>query len=301
MKTKQILCAALSLLLLTALSVPVCAEAGAPIAENMKLSTYRGVSMEGQLKATDPEGDVLTYQLTTPPAKGDVLIEEDGSFIYTPREGKRGKDYFGYTATDTNGNVSQEATVIITLMKQETSVTYPDMIGTGGYYDALRLAEAGIFTGEQIGSEYIFSPTTSVTRGEFLAMCMELTDTPILSGVSSTGFADDELIPTWQKSYVATALMNGSISAMSETGSATFDANSPITCAQAAVMVSSIFNLSKVTTFAADDSTPTWASQAVANLTACDILPENADTNQTLNRGMTADILSSVMDVLESR
>lgn len=186
-------------------------------------------------------------------------------------------------------------------IKQETSVTYPDMIGTGGYYDALRLAEAGIFTGEQIGSEYIFSPTTSVTRGEFLAMCMELTDTPILSGVSSTGFADDELIPTWQKSYVATALMNGSISAMSETGSATFDANSPITCAQAAVMVSSIFNLSKVTTFAADDSTPTWASQAVANLTACDILPENADTNQTLNRGMTADILSSVMDVLESR
>ena len=301
MKAKRILCAALSLLLLTALSIPASAQAGAPIAENLKLTTYRGVSMEGQLKATDPEGDAMTFQLTTPPTKGEVAINEDGSFLYTPKEGKRGKDYFGYTATDANGNVSQEATVIISLVKQETSVTYSDMVGTGGYYDALRLAETGIFVGEQIGGHYVFSPDTMISRGEFLSMCMALSETPILSGVSDTGFSDDDSIPSWQKSYIATALMQGGISTVSETGSTNFDSTAPITCAQAAVMVDSIFKLSKVSAANINGDTPDWAAQSVANLIACNVLPENCSTEQYLNRDMTADMLSAVMDILEQR
>jgi len=301
MKYKKILCCALVVLLLTAMTVPVSAADGAPIAENMELSTYRNVSMEGQLKATDPEGEALTFQITTPPTKGEILLEDDGSFVYTPGNNKRGKDYFGYTATDAGGNVSQEATVIISLIKQKTQVTYSDMQGTGGYYDALRLAEAGVFTGEQIGGAYVFSPTAQVSRSEFLAMCMQISGTPILSGVSTTGFADDASIPTWQKSYVATALMTGGISGINESGTADFDPLSPITCAQAAVMVSDILQLSNVSAAAIGDDTPDWAAQAVANLTACDILPVGCDTAQTLNRGMAADILSAAMDVLKKR
>lgn len=277
------------------------AKDGAPIAENLELSTYRGICMEGQLKATDPEGDeIVSYQLATPPVKGEVVINADGSFVYTPAEGKRGKDYFGYTATDAKGNTSQEATVIISLLKQKTNVTYSDLTNSGSHYDALRLAEEGVFVGEQIGGQYVFSPNTMISRGEFLSMCVALSRCPVLSGVSDTGFTDDSSIPDWQKNYIATARMNGGIASVTETGSTNFEATSPITCAQAAVMVDHIFSLSKVSA-ANLGNTPDWAAQSVANLIACDVLPEHCDTAQYLNREMTADLLGGVMDVLNNR
>ena len=301
MRKKQMLCMALALTLLYAAPIEVNAKDGAPIAENMKLDTYRGVCVEGQLKATDPEGDaIVSYRLLTPPVKGEVVINPDGSFLYTPKENKRGKDYFGYTATDAKGNESQEATVIITLLKQKTNVTYSDMTDSGSHYHAIRLAEEGIFVGEQIGGQFAFSPNTMISRGEFLTMCMTLSNHPILSGVSDTGYSDDSSIPSWQKNYISTARISGGISPVSETGSTNFEATSPITCAQAAVMIDNIFSLSKVSA-ANLNGTPDWAAQSVANLIACSVLPENCDTAQYLNRELTADILSGVMDVLNNR
>lgn len=302
MHKKHFFCITLMLLFLSLSCITADAKDGAPIAQNMQLKTYRGVPMEGQLNATDPEGDaIISYQLATPPVKGDVTINPDGSFIYTPAENKRGKDYFGYTATDAKGNTSQEATVIISLMKQKTEVTYSDLVGSGDYYDALRLAEADIFVGEQIGGAYVFSPNTMVSRGEFLSMCMTLSDTPVLHGVTDTGFSDDNNIPDWQKNYIGTALMCGGISAVNEVGSTDFEASSPITCAQAAVMVDHIFSLSKVSAANLSSSTPEWAAQSVSNLIACNVLPDHCDTAQYLNRNMTADMLSAVMDILENR
>ena len=187
-------------LLLCLVQVPVTA-AGGPVAENLELETYRGTPLSGQLRATDPNGGGLTYTVTTPPVKGTVTLNDDGSFLYTPEQGRRGKDYFGYTATDSTGAVSQEATVIITLRKQKTDVRYDDMAGQTWGYHALRLAEAGVFTGERIGSRWLFSPGLTVSRGELLAMCMELSDRPILTGVSTTGFSDDDTIPLWQEPH----------------------------------------------------------------------------------------------------
>lgn len=281
--------------------VPVLAGGSSPVAENLELTTYRGVSLDGKLSAVDPDGDVLTYLITTPPTKGTVELGEDGNFVYTPEEDKRGKDYFGYVAEDPDGNRSQEATVIIKLIKPKTDVTYSDMTGNGAYYDALRLAEEGIFTSQQIGDSYVFSPDSPVTRGEFLAMCMELSGGKILSGVSTTGFADDEAIPTWQKPYVATALMNGAISGYSGEGSATFAADAPITCTESAVMLNSILSVTDVSSFDADQGTPVWAGQAVANLNACRVLPDGFVSNASLTRAQAAQMLSAALDVLAER
>lgn len=292
----------LTLLLLFTLPLTVYAKDGAPIPQNMQLQTYRGIAMEGKLLATDPEGDtIVSYQLATPPVKGVVTINADGSFIYTPKENKRGKDYFGYTVTDDKGNTSQEATVIISLVKQKTNVTYSDLQNNGTHYDALRLAEAEIFTGEQIGGQYVFSPNTMVSRGEFLSMCMALSDSPVLSGVTTTGYSDDGNIPDWQKKYISTALITGAISKTNETGSTNFDSTAPITCAQAAVMIDRIFSLSKVSAANMTNQAPSWAAQSVANLIACNVLSENCDTAQYLNRAMTAEIFSNLMDILEKR
>ena len=302
MHKKRLFCTLCAVLLTFSLPYAVSAKDGAPISQNLQLETYRGIPMEGQLSATDPEGDaIVSYQLTTPPSKGEVIIQTDGTFTYTPKENKRGKDYFGYTATDAHGNVSQEATVIISLLKQKTNVCYSDLKENGIHYDALRLAENSLFVGEQIGGSYVFAPNTMVSRGEFLSMCVALSNSPVLYGVTNTGFSDDNNIPNWQKNYIATALMSGSISHTNETGGSTFDSTAPITCAQAAVMVDRIFSLSKVSAMNHTDNTPAWAAQSVANLIACNVLPEDCDTAQYLNRAMVADMLSAVMDILENR
>jgi hypothetical protein len=243
----------------------------------------------------------LTYQITTPPIKGEVTLNHDGSFVYTPDPNRRGKDYFGYTATNSQGIVSQEATVIITLRKQKSEITYADMESSPYERDAIRLAEDGIFTGAFIGGDYVFSPDTMISRGEFLAMCMTVSDKDILSNVTSTGYTDDMDIPQWQKPYIATARMHGSIRTVSETGSTDFQATAPITCAEAAVMVDGIFGLSGVSAAKLHSNTPDWAAEAVTNLTACRVLTENCDPAQYLNRGMTADLLCAVMDIMHAR
>jgi len=98
------------------------AENVPPVADNLSVETMRGVPLKGQLTAIDPDDDEITFLITTPPGKGDIEVNSDGSFIYSPFEGKRGRDYFGYRAVDIHGNLSQEATVIIKLTKAKATI-----------------------------------------------------------------------------------------------------------------------------------------------------------------------------------
>ena len=292
--------AAMAAFVFTLCLLPAAAGDTAPVAENLELTTYRGVSVGGTLTATDPEGDPLTYRITTAPVKGTVDLQPEGSFVYTPGEGKRGKDYFGYVAEDPEGHCSQEATVIIQITKAKTTVLYGDMAGNPGYADAVRLAERGIFTGEKIGSGYVFSPQTTVSRGEFLSMCMELTGQEILQGAETTGFSDDGTIPQWQKPYLATALMHGTVSGYPNEEGTAFAANAPITCTEAAVMLNRMLNLTDVSAPNVSAEMPVWAGQAVANLSACRILPRGFVPSATLTRVQAAQMLSAGLALLES-
>ena len=107
-------------------AVPAAASGTAPIAENLELNTFRNTSVYGALSAYDPEGDVISFEITTKPVKGEIKLEENGTFVYTPVEGKKGRDYFGYKALDSEGNFSQEATVIIKIAKQNKTMEYAD-------------------------------------------------------------------------------------------------------------------------------------------------------------------------------
>ena len=147
--------AALMLLMCVYLASPALAAGTAPIAENLEIKTYRNVSVGGKMSAYDPDGDVVSYEITTQPVKGKIVQGEDGSFTYTPNDNKRGKDYFGYKAVDAEGNVSQEATVIIRIEKQKKDVCYEDMNGRAEEYAAVALSENNIFTAEIVCSKYI--------------------------------------------------------------------------------------------------------------------------------------------------
>ncbi len=301
---------AVSLMLTAALTAGILAAADTergsyPVAENLEITTYRGVSVGGKLSAVAPDGGELTYEIVTPPGKGEIELSSDGHFVYTPYEGRKGKDYFGYKAIDSSGARSQEATVIIRITKQKTKIVYSDMAGSGEEYAAAALAESGIFTGENLAGTYVFSPDTLVSRQEFLAMCMKLAGTELLTGVRSTGFADDASIAAWAKPYVSTALKCGIVSgyASGDRG-AVFNGGDSISVSEAAVILDRVLDLTDVSPAWVKHSAevPEWAAQSAANLAACGIFTEESATSDAVvTRAKAAEMLSSAMALLSGR
>ena len=301
-KTARVLALALALSL-TLGTLWACAARNEdnPIAENLELKTYRGVSVGGQLKATDPDGDTVKFEITTKPIKGSVALRDDGNFVYTPGEGKHGHDYFGYKAVNSKGSKSSEATVVIKIEKQKSKIAYSDMQGNSAYMAALRLSEEGIFTGEQLGGQYVFCPEQTVSRGEFLTMCMKLAGSDILTGVVSTGFSDDADIPSYMKPYVSTALLSGVIKGYAGVNgsAAVFAPEAPVSYPEAAVMLDRALKLTKASTDESSDVSPAWAEQACANLSACRIC--EFSNSGALTRAQCAEMLYNAMQVLEKR
>lgn len=278
-------------------------ENTAPVAENLEYATYKNVAISGTLQAIDPEGDMMEFKLITQPKKGEAQITQEGEFTYTPIEGKKGKDKFTYVAVDSMGNVSDEATVVININKQSTKVTYSDMDGHASHFAALRMAEEGIFVGEMIGENYYFNPDAVVTRGEFLAICLNATGEQLLEDIYRTGFSDDENIAMWLKPYVTTAIMSGIIKGMDNAeGGVVFAPNGAITTAQAAMMIDRMIGVPDVvsTVPVADSSVPTWAFQATANLSAYGIIDSDSGDVYTseLTRSQVAEIIMNTLDAM---
>lgn len=286
------------------------AKNSSPIAENLTLTTYKNVAVTGEFSATDPEGDLLTFRLADKPKRGAVTLSEDGSaqFVYTPYENKTGKDSFTYVAVDAVGNVSAPATVTVSIEKPSTKVTYADMDGVPAYYAAIRLAEKGVLIGECMGGTYYFQPDAPVSRDQFVALAMHTVGLKALEGVTRTGFADDDSIPTWAKGYVSSALKSGLVHGSVSDAGVVFDSQRTITRAEASVLLNRMLQItdSTVPTFFTDtDTAPAWAYQAAVNLETAGVLHPNADgalaLNETLTRADAAEILCGALDVLEAR
>lgn len=280
----------------------------APIARNMDMNTYKNVAITGYFDAVDGEGDTLTFQITSTPARGAVTVSEDGSsqFVYTPYENKTGKDSFTYVAVDPAGNVSPEAKVSIRIDKPDTKVTYADMDGSSAHKASIRLAEEGIFVGAYVNGSYFFDPDQPVTRGEFLTMAMAVTGLDPLEDVTLTGFYDDAAIPTWAKGYVSSALKAGAIQgSLDESGQPVFSSGDIVTMGEATVMLNNLLHVTDVSIETLNAGGGHWASQAAANLSTTGVLPTSGTGTQSMSAQLTraevAEMLDGALDVLAAR
>lgn len=243
---------------------PAYASGSAPVAENLNINTYRNTSVNGMLSAYDPEGDVVSYIITTKPVKGEIQVEANGEFIYMPREGKRGRDYFGYKAIDSEGNCSQEATVIIKIIRSKT-IDYQDMENRAGEYAAVTLYRENIFTGETLGTCFYFCPDKSVSNSEFIEMCrVALEDSTILEEDKS----ETETI---------------------------------ITKAQAALMLNEAMELNDVGYFKIEIDAEEPVIQACMNLGAAGVMAATCDTENILNREDAAIMLVKALEIVRNR
>ena len=104
---------------LDTINVTVAGTNSAPVAADDSYTTDQGttltVAAPGVLaNDTDADGDALTASLVSRPAHGQLTLNTNGSFDYTPAAGYSGPDSFQYAAYD--GQVSgNTATVSITV------------------------------------------------------------------------------------------------------------------------------------------------------------------------------------------
>lgn len=269
-------------------------EDKAPVAQDLSIETYKNLPNDGVLKASDPEGQALTYTVVRGPKRGTVEVKADGTFTYTPKKNKVGVDSFTYTAADPAGNVSRTATVTVQILKPSDSRQYADTVGLTCRFEAEWLRNTGLFVGEQVGGNACFYPDKAVSREEFLTMVVKVLDIPLEDTESVQLSATT---PQWLKPYLAAAQRSGLLAGWEDT----VNLSEPITGAEAAVMLQNALDLTVSSavleaeqTAAKDEQIPSWA---FASLT---VMAENGislSANDPLTRGEAAQALYQVSQI----
>ncbi|MDD7673830.1 MAG: Ig-like domain-containing protein [Oscillospiraceae bacterium] len=235
-----------------------------PVAEDSAMETYKNLPNTGKLKVTDPEGQSMTFTVTRGPKRGTVTLGDDGSFTYTPKHNKVGVDSFTYTATDSAGKVSREATVTITILKPSDASEYSDTAGKDCRFAAEWMKHTGIFVGETLGESTCFCPEKQVTRGEFVTMLVKALDIPADEELTYTGYTDE--IPQWLQPYLAAAIRSGLTAGLP--WQETFGPEEAITGAEASVLLQNALDLTAAPEAMAqsDVSAPDWAQSSLKAL-----------------------------------
>ena len=257
-----------------------------PVAEDSAMETYKNLPNTGKLKVTDPEGQSMTFTVTRGPKRGTVTLGDDGSFTYTPKHNKVGVDSFTYTATDSAGKVSREATVTITILKPSDASEYSDTAGKDCRFAAEWMKHTGIFVGETLGESTCFCPEKQVTRGEFVTMLVKALDIPTDEEVTYTGYTDE--IPQWLQPYLAAAIRSGLTAGLP--WQETFGPEEAITGAEASVLLQNALDLTAAPEAMAqsDVSAPDWAQSSLTALSGSGIF---LDPQTILTRADVAQVL----------
>ena len=85
-----------------------------PVAASVTLMTNEDAPLSGRLPmATDVEGDPIAYSAALAPAHGTLVVNADGSYVYTPAADYFGGDSFSYTVSDAGGSNSYAVAVTV--------------------------------------------------------------------------------------------------------------------------------------------------------------------------------------------
>jgi len=178
---------------------------------------------------------------------------------------------------------------------------FPDTQGhwAEGYIGRMR--EAGVVSGISTNQGTLFFPNRNVTRAEFAAMFSRLLGLDVNQySLSGHEFVDHGAIPNWARSYVAAMFQRGYITGRTDPNGVRFDANSPITRAEAFTILGRLMTFYApdhvLNRFSDQDQIPGWARAAIARLVYLDLLTGTGDgrlrPRNNLTRAEAATILA---------
>lgn len=281
-----------------------------PEAGNMSITTQSGIAVFKSFLAADADGDRVDFEIVKYPSHGAVEVISDGQFVYRPLSDYYGKDYFVYRAVDVFGSSSADKKVEIKVSRPAADIYFSDMDNHWAHNSAIRMAATGLMKAEEIDGELCFRPEEDMTRGDFLALSL------IMAGhekniplATKTVFADDSVIPQNIKSYVQYAYDKGIVSGFDNgDGTVNFESASPITRAQAAVIIGKILDLSEedaTPSYKDADDIPVWANDAVSALSHMGIMSGDAlgsfCAEKNLSRAEGAQIICNVASYVDDR
>ena len=273
-------------------------------AVSLDVSTYENVTHYGKLSAFDPDGDECIYEIVSYPKKGLITLSgEGGEYVYTPSKDFVGKDSFCYVARDKYGNYSASAEVSVEVSRVSLSSVFEDMDNSDAHAAAIKLSEAGIMSGTQIGDGYYFGPDKAVSRSEFVVLAMQALGIRDVNNLRTTGFFDDSDIPASMRGYIAAARELDYVSGTYIDGKLCFLPNESITRAEAAVIVSRMIEAATpviAPIFADAEDVPAWAQSSLSSLAAMGVIETSSQkigANEVMTRGDTAKMLVAVMSI----
>ncbi|WP_409250888.1 Ig-like domain-containing protein [Bacillus sp. SCS-153A] len=99
------------------------------VKETYTVVTDENKEVSGKVAADDPDGDPLTYSKKSDPVYGRAIVNEDGTWTYTPDAGYVGTDSFTITVSDGKGGLAT-TTVKIDVKESDTAISF----SKGEYY-----------------------------------------------------------------------------------------------------------------------------------------------------------------------
>lgn len=185
----------------------------------------------GNVGATDPDGDKITYTVRQAPHFGTVAIDSAGNYTYTPADGFNGIDAFTVAATDAGPHInllnwfrapSTDAVVSVTQDANNTPrITFNFIYGSGSqlwssasraalqstaiYLSSYFVVAAPVTLTYSVTGEYSLMGSTLASAGSDLissdpGFYSTVVQNKILTGVDSNGAAADGII-TWNFGY----------------------------------------------------------------------------------------------------
>ncbi|MCF8459258.1 MAG: tandem-95 repeat protein [Flavobacteriales bacterium] len=132
--------------------IPISAGNDPPIANADNAVTYQGIPVTGNVLVNDddPDGDNIILNTTpiTPPSNGIVVLQPNGSFLYTPNPTFIGTDTYIYSICD-DGTPSLCDTTIVTInvLPDATPDNQPPFAGNDGAVTPMNTPVSGDMLG----------------------------------------------------------------------------------------------------------------------------------------------------------
>lgn len=270
-----------------------------PVLKGDSFSTMEGISAVRNIELSHAKGRRMTYSIASAPEKGTVSFSEN-SYVYTPYQGMNGSDSFTFYGVDEQGNTTQDAVVSIRI-DAGAKVYFEDMAASPSEYAAVKLCEAGILSGEQIGGHRMFYPQKQVNRLEFVMMLLAAIGQPPIPCVN-TGLKGDENFPIWAKPYIQAGIHRGIITEDDfEWDAIPIRAEAVVLTDRAAAITDVKRYYPAISDF---EEIPSWALSSYVNLGAykmLDFYDGAAHPHQPLTRERAADLIWQLYKLKENR
>ena len=151
-----------------------------PIAIAGASSTPEGVAVQITLKGSDPDGDALTFAITTAPANGALtsittINGTSARVTYTPNPGFSGVDTFEFSVDDGRGGVAR-ATVMVTVTAEANTVPVANDQNVSTTFETP--VSFTLNASDADGDTLIYTVLTNPSNGSLSGTAPNLTYTP---------------------------------------------------------------------------------------------------------------------------